>query len=313
MAYEYYDLRTRHIVIKFILDSEVFGEGTDRDGNPLNVKIIRGDSTNNTLTIDCEINKSTGFTQSNASVTINGMSINDINTLSLTQMYPGVAIGKNVIEIYAGYNLNSNGFPPLAYRGQIYSAYPDFNNPNRSRPFKVISLYGIQSQNGETTGNVSIEGEIPLETLFKRVASQFKGLQFVGNNLFGYTAINPRYEGSPEQQMDMLCADYGYHWKADDTTILVAPINQPFYPDEVIVISKDNNMIGYPQWIPFGLQVIVRYTPLIKYGQVVKIISDMPYANNNNWYINGIAHKLTNKNKLFASVLQLNTVPFGGN
>jgi len=307
------ELRTRHIVIKFILDENTFAAGTDKEGNPLNVKIIRGNSDSNSLTIEANINKtSTSFMQSSATVIIDGMTVDDINTLSLMQFQVGVNEGYNIVEIYAGYDLNSDGLPPLAYRGQIYAAYPDYNNANRSRPFKVMSLYGITYQNADDNGHISVKGEVKLEDLFKQIASQFKGLQFVGNNLFGYSSTNPRYEGTPVQQMDKACADYGYHWKADDTSILVAPKYQPFYPNEIIEISSDNNMIGYPTAVPYGFQVMVRYTPYLKFGQVVKIKSLMPFANNGAWYINGIQHILTNHSNQFMSILQVNNYLFGG-
>lgn len=292
-------MRTRHIVLKIILNDKVYPSS-----NGSNIKIIRAKSDNESLTVSVMVNKVAGFQQSEAIATINGMLINDINALIKVNSYlTDVQKPVSKIEIFAGYEVDSDGMPPLIYKGDIYTSTVDFNNPNRSRPVLIKSILGWEVS-GMLANALVIRDNTSLKTLFETLAKNLPEYSTVIIGADNQQVNNVLYQGSALQQLQSACADYGFQFKLDDTKILISPIGQP-YVNQLLTISKDDNLLGYP--IPSNLScaIRVRFNPAIQFGQQVNLITDME-GYSGVWYVNGLSHNLTNRGREFSSTLQLN-------
>jgi hypothetical protein len=281
------ELYTRYLEVHLILNTGSFKGGQ--------VKIIKD------LTMDITLSKQSGFMNSTADITIFGMSIDDINAFTRINTVP-IMNYQNTVEVYAGYSLNSLRIPSLVYRGQVKSAMPDFNDP--SRPFKINSQVGVFAQN-QISSPINIKGGVPLQQLFANIATAFnlnapKGVS--GN------ANNPIYTGSAVHQLNSLAKDYGLKAKIDDKDLLVAGSGK-FYRDEIIEISVDNNLLGYPVGEEFGISCRVRFNPLIRFGQKVKLKSYAKWATGE-WYINGLTTTLQNRGAKWESQLMLNAYAY---
>lgn len=298
-------MRIRHIVVKVILNEKVFPAQVDDNGQPANVKIIRANSDNETLTLDVKINKISGWQGSDCVVTINGALIDDINAMTKVNNYTvNVQTAISNIEVYAGYDVNAEGYPPLVYAGAIYESTPDFGNENKSRPITIKSLLGWE-QSGVVAQSLSVKGVMSLTDLFNALKQNFPSdcsLNIVGAE--NQNVQDPLYEGSAVQQMQQACYEHGFNFKWDDKQLKIAPFDQPMVK-QVLTISPDDNLLNYPMPQNGGVSIRVRFNPAIQFGQQINLITSAT-AYEGLWWVNGMSHHLTNRGRDWVSVLQLN-------
>lgn len=308
MALQQYpsDMLTRYMAIKLILDSGQFPSAPSDTGVPQNVKTIFANSDQNSLTVNATITKASGLEPNSAVLTIYGMTIEDCNQFSrFNQTYP-LNLYENAIEIYAGYSVDANGFPPLVYKGQVYLAGGNFNDP--SRPFTIVSYSGIYNQN-LISSITNPQGDVALDTLFQGIVQKSPdNLTYQSNGVKGNTNC-PIYSGSWISQLNYACKDYGYQFKLDDDKVLVTAINNA-YSENLLTINKDTGMIGYPIIVDLGIDVRYRFNPSVQFGQKVKVESTLQQLANGTWYINGMSHTLQNRGAKWESAFKLNPLPF---
>lgn len=303
MSLDNSEMRVRHIVVKIILNEKIF-PGAFLNDEEANVKIIRANSDNDTLTVDAKINKISGWQQSDCVVTISGMLIEDIN--AIIKINPYTLNYQNFvskIEVYAGYDLDKNKYPPLVYKGDIYEASPDFNAASRSRPLTIKSINGW-GLTGLMADNTSIKNQISLIDLFKLLASKFEDHSVTILGADGYQVENVLFSGSALQQMQQACAAYGFQFHNDDETLLISPIGKPMR-EQVLTITSDDNLLGYPMPQTLGVAIRVRFNPAIQFGQKINLVTSME-GYEGLWWVNGLSHHLTNRDRDWTSTLQLN-------
>ena len=280
-------LETRYIVVKIILDDSCFlSTGTN--------EIVIKD-----LTMEVILSHQMGFQLAQADLTIYGLSLSTIQSLSKINIY-GYNVPKNQLFIYAGYTLDANGFPPLAFIGAIYNAGANLNNPDY--PMKISSMSLTFDQN-LTIPSSSVKGDIPIDNLLKSIVSKMQGYNYLSNGVKG-SIRNPNYTGSYVAQIRNICDDYGLAMAIENDTIYVSTIGE----DEgapTLNISVDNYLIKRPQLSEFGVDIIIWYTPSIEILQKINLTSIYAIANGV-WYINAIVTTLHNRGDKWESVLRLN-------
>ena len=306
------NMRTRHIVVKLILDDGEFPSNANNDSTqPRNVKIIRANSDMNSLTVSCNINKQSGFMQCTCDLVIYGMTIDDCNAFARYNPPTQLALLKNHIEVYAGYDVDENGFPPLAYAGQVFKAYPNFNDSSRSRPLVINSMMGIVDQNTIAT-TTNPKGTIALNDLFSSMVSKApKAPQkyvYKGRNINGIVQ-NAVYSGSWLDQLRQCANDHGYQAKLDGYNVMVSPIGQN-YIDDIYILESDNGMLGYPALAEYGIDVRMRYDPNVQFGQKITVQNSAFTLANKTWFINGIITTLESRGRRWESMLKLNDIQF---
>ncbi len=307
MSLDNSEMRVRHIVVKIILNEKIF-PGAFLNDEEANVKIIRANSDNDTLTVDAKINKIAGWQNSDCTVTISGMLIEDINAIIKVNSYTvDVQTFVSKIEVYAGYDLDQQGYPPLVYKGDIYEASPDFNAQNRSRPLTIKSILGWE-QSGMIAQSLTIKEQTSLTNMFQLLAANFKDCSLVLTGAENKNVQSVMYEGSALQQLQQACADYGFQFKYDDNTLLISPIGEPMR-SYVLTISPDDNLLGYPMPQTLGSAIRARFNPAIQFGQKINLVTSME-GYEGLWWINGMSHHLTNRDRDWTSTLQLNRFKF---
>jgi hypothetical protein len=307
-------LKTRYMVIRIDITepNASFSDNTTTkfiyaySGSPLT------DSPANTgmayAKVDVLIQQSIGFTGTTGLISICGMDISDINTLTRSNLSLGIDFETApLVTVYAGYSLNSDGLPPLAYSGFIIFAGPDYNN-SRDRPFIIRSLQYFNQQNTNTTPSNS-KGVISLDNLFKFICNQ-SGYIYKSYNITGNT-YNSVLIGSSDSQLKQLAQQFALNITFDysvlgQTIVYVAPKGEPYERTDY-VLSANNDMIGFPVVENFGFSVRTYYNPAIIIGQSLTVNSEsVPYINNKDLYINEMVHKLHNRDEPWQSELQLN-------
>ena len=293
------NLKTRCLVIKLILQDGVFS------GLANNVKIIKD------LTMNVNINKVSGLMPTTASVVIYGMLDSDINLLSRLQLFAGQTLPTNIIEIYAGYELCTDGFPPLAYKGLIWTAGVDKNDVDH--PFRIYSLvYGLATNLIEST---EVKGTIGLNELLQGMVTNYNAqasndkLIYSPNNVVAVVQDQSYSGGSIIDLMTQACTPYDYIVQLSYPYILVYKKGDSPTKNEVI-INKNNGMLGYPVPEDLGISCRIRYNPNIDWGYQVTVESSIQFTGINNevitsWYINAMNTTLQNRGDKWESVLKL--------
>ena len=307
-------LKTRYLVIRIDITepNTTFSNNTSTkfiyaySGSPLE------QSNNNTgmayAKVDVLIQQSIGFTGTTGLISICGMNISDINTLTRCNLSLGIDFQTApLVTVYAGYSLNSDGLPPIVYSGFIIYAGPDYNN-SRDRPFIIRSLQYFNQQNTNIAPSNS-KGIISLDNLFKYVCNQ-AGYIYKGYNVTG-TTYNSILVGSIDAQLKQLAEQFALNVTFNysvlgQTVVYVAPRGEPYERTEYI-LSASNDLIGFPNVESFGFSVMTYFNPNTIIGQSLQVYSEtVTYINNKDLYINEMIHRLHNREEPWQSELQLN-------
>lgn len=312
------NIKTRYLVIRLDITDKntvgTFANGSTTkyiygfSGSPL----ADGNSIANGIAypkIDCIIQAGIGYQSNVASITIAGMSLSDINTFSRTNLFNFFDIySSNLVTVYAGYSLNSNGLPPLIFCGSIIYAGPDFNN-SRDRPFIIRAMQNYSLANTNLPP-INIKGNISIDNLFRFICQQidfnYRGYQVKGN------AYNPILTGDGKSMLDNATRRYGYIYhvstdpNANYNIVYIAPKGSGFEVTNFILSAK-NGMIGSPVIETAGFSVRTYFNPSLAIGQGIKVDSiTLDYINNKQLYINQMIHNIHNREDAWESVLQLN-------
>ncbi len=320
------ELPTRYLFVKFKLDQGVF------ESTQSNTKLIDGSP--NGLTMEVIYTKSSGMMITNATAVIYGMQNSDIRQLTKLQFRTGSYLPSNKIEIYAGYELNDDGLPPLVYSGQIYTAMVDRNNP--SRPFKIFSQ-DLFAKGNTDLPNLEAKDTHLVKDLIKEILTNYKnstGIELIYQPLKINESLqveNFSTSGSLAKQLDELTTQAGIQYKIDDPYLVVYNLNESPNTQE-LTISKYNGLLGYPTLEQFGISIRVRLNPSIRWGSKIKLLSfsDLnisdgdvnipnqdsgiqdPYADtleilkSSEWWIHELTAVLQNRGKVWEMKLMLN-------
>jgi hypothetical protein len=266
------------------------------------------------LSCDIEINRAYGFISDTATVTIKGLTVDVIESLTYANLNYEFDINKtNIITIYAGYTFDEKtGLPPCIYRGFIVQALPDFNS-SRDRAFVIQSIQEFASQN-IIQNAFNIKGQYTLDQLFNTIVTAKIGANYQSVNVVG-SVFNTIYFGSGIDQLRQACRDYGYKYHyiystgSELDTIVVTPLGIPNEKEDNILINKDNGMIGFPTINFTGVNVQTYFNNKYQLGSPVTLQSlTVPFVNDLKLYINEMTYNLSNKKPEFFVTMQLNTI-----
>ena len=293
------NLKTRYMTAKFTLSQGVYPNsgGNQELFVPLN-------SSAGNLYGDINIRNEIGLNNNSAVITIYGLNVEIINTLSRINVNSNYDLWvDNRVDIFAGYVLDSaTGLPPLIYTGQIRSAGADFSNPDR--PFVVKSLQGGVSRN-VLAPPTNISGQISLNDLLTSLANR-NGSSYVSNGVTG-SVFNITYDGSPIQQIEKICRDNNLvqNWDFTKNILYVAPSGTAL-SNQVYELNSNTGMIGSPNPLEDGVSVACYFNSSLTLGQTINLKSEYYDYVNRPWIINAMFHVLQNRGDEWLTVLTLN-------
>jgi hypothetical protein len=211
---------------------------------------------------------------------------------ALTSIYPVTqGMQQNTVTVQAG---DSTSGLSTVFVGQILVAQIDLN----SQPDSVMNIVAqtalLQSLNPSAV-QVSYPQGVSVVQATQALAAQM-GLRFEPNNV---TAQLPTmtFSGTARQQMlKILEAAPTVQWNSGDNGVLA--IWQDGGPRTdvgaaPVVISYENDMIGYPSFSNLGLGIRCAYNPNVAYYGQIQIVSSLQVANLNGiWTVFGLTHTL---------------------
>jgi hypothetical protein len=294
------NLNTRYMTIKITLDLLFTSTGTNTKTYTLNSGVNDNYSY---LSAECVILNGIGLTSNQAYITIYGMLLEDIITLTRSNITGYLLYTGNQVQVYAGYTLDNQDLPPLVYSGQIRTAGGNLNNPNRE--FMIASMQSLNQQS-VIAPTTNVKGNISLDSLLKTIANA-SGFTYSGNDIQGIVE-NPIYKGSFINKINQICEHYNLHYAISNlssSTLLVAQQGQPLFTSSAYIINATSGMLGYPTIEEQGISVRVRHNPVLQIGLPVQVESLYTWVNDQTYYISAMQHVLQNQEAKWESTLKL--------
>lgn len=240
-----------------------------------NTKTIEG------LATDVQVTK-VGLPEKNtAKIKITNMAMKDMEKLTFLAFRP-LQKRKNKILIEAG----EKGEPlHQVFKGDITSAYPDFNSAP-DIPLEVEAMtagWSFQKADSPT----SVNGETDAVELIRQFANE-AGFSFVNNGVSA-TVANGYYEGSAIQKAKQVADEIHKELVADDDTWTLQDWETS--SGEAVLLNPECGLIGYPSFTNNGVKCVSLYNPKLRYGGQIKIESIVPKASGY-WKITRLEHSL---------------------
>jgi hypothetical protein len=199
-------------------------------------------------------------------LTIYGMKISEMNTLSTLGMRVQQVPIRNTVTLLAG---DSSRMPSVVFEGGIQSAYADLDGQPEAC-FRMIAKSGLP-QAVTAYASSSYEGSADVADVLKKMATQ-NGLAFENN---GVSVIMPdqHYYGSVRKQIETCCNNCGIGWSIDRNTLIIWPRNGS-RTGAAIRVAPDTGMINYPAYSAMGIRVRSIFNPAIKFQGKIEVESD---------------------------------------
>ena len=193
---------------------------------------------------------------------------------------------RNRVVVEAG---DSSGMVTL-FDGQIDTAYGDFQGAPEN-VFNILALSATYSS-VDHAAPVSFKGGKEAVELLKDIADRL-GYTFETNEC---TQIlrNPYFSGSSIQQIKDICRAAGFYWTIDRGVLAIWSKTNGFRIGDVVNISPEAGMVGYPAFSSAGVIITSLFNPEIKQGGRVKVTSDLTVACGE-WKVCSVMHSVSSE------------------
>ncbi len=247
----------------------------------LNLNGSTFDGVNNVLTLRglrawATIQATTGGASpffSQAQIRIEGMLGQDMAQLSTLGLSAGFYT-PNLITVNA-VSTQSDGTTQsaLCFAGQIFEGFVDYNSqPNVGVVLKASATFASQIAG---IASSSYQGSVSVATMLQAIcAAATPPLKLVNN---GVTAVlsNHAVGGSAMNQIADICLASLTNWSIVNGTLYVWPQGSQ-RDDQVITLTPETGMKGYPMYSAQGIDVEMEYNQDVELGRQMTVESSIP-------------------------------------
>ena len=262
----------RKITVTFLLADGAFANG----GSSLEVSGLR---------CEAQIDNINGVSLGALQLRIHGMRIEDMNSLSL--------LGKKYMEARRNQVIVSAGDDDAGmtqvFSGTIFQAFIDYGSmPDVGF---VVSASSAYFESLQKTAAVSVDGSVDVATIIQSISSGI-GFDFKNN---GVTAklSNQYLDGSPIAQITCAAQAARIACSITNQKVSIWP-NGGVRDDQVVPISKETGLVGYPRYSQYGIDVVTLFNPLLANGRKATVTSDAVGASGD-WYVQVVRHELASQ------------------
>ncbi|RIJ02213.1 hypothetical protein DXK93_18745 [Achromobacter sp. K91] len=174
----------------------------------------------------------------------------------------------------------------VVYEGTISQAWADYNSAPEV-VFNVVALaaalHAVKPVNAR-----SYRGSTNVAVIASDIAGAME-LAFENNGVSAKLS-NPYFCGTALEQLRACARAAGISYTIDRGVLAIWPRNEARQGDAV-EISPQKNLIGYPTFTGGGIAFSILYTPELKLGGLVQVISTIEAAHGE-WIVVSIVHTL---------------------
>lgn len=234
------------------------------------------------LAIGVEINKCGLPARNSANIDIYNLHPDDIDQITTTTKV-NMNLDRNIVRVLAG---EQNGLMSEVFLGEIYWAYESHSSPDTGLHIEAYSgIYPALKTERPTTHQGAISGI----DMMKEIAESFSYVFQNPNKVEGLYINDPVLNNGPLDKLMELAEMMNLEVICDDGKIIVNEKDRGY--GDVLNISPDTGLIGYPEVNPYGVTFTHEYHPAFLYGGLVNIESDIRKANGT-WKITSLRHSL---------------------
>jgi len=268
-----------------------------------------GESGYDTLTVSglrirANIINAGGDSMGVANVRVNGLTRSQMNDLSTFIRSPqGVLeVRYNVLIIEAG----EEGKPlDKIFEGQIGLAVVDMANaPDVALNITAYAGYFEAVKDADAKSYPGTPDAVTImQTLAKENGYTFENLRNISAPI-----DTPNLRGSARDQMARVAKSGRFNWTIDNGVLAIWPFGDS-RGDTVAEISPDLGMVGYPLNVGTGIGVKTLFNHNLQLGKLVKVTSEIPYANGT-FVIFNIGHDIESETPGGAWFTQIEGSPY---
>lgn len=253
-------LKERNINVQFILTQDEFATGD----NSLNLS----GTSDSGISFEITIEESSAITQNEASLTIYGMTLEQISKLSRLNYTP-LYIPRNVVTIAAGYD----GILKNIFSGEIMATTADTVTPDKA--FHCYARTGLYDS-VKRAEHYNKQGLVPVNTIFKDLAAQL-GLNYIPNpKLKDISIEHPILVGSTIQQMRELADNLRVSLKFSSNNNVYVYKKSDALDIPIVSINKDSGLLGNPELTQIGVRFRCRFDANLVWGAPFELTSNVP-------------------------------------
>lgn len=223
--------------------------------------------------------------QNKASVTITGMSLDDMRQLTMLAFKP-LQSQKNLIAIYAG---DAEQGMTQCFAGEITSAFADFQSAPTIKMNIEAAAGAYAALKAESP--IAVKGQQTAASLIEQFAKD-AGYSFENKGV-NSSVKNAVFNGSPIQKAYAVARQVNAELIIDDNKFILLPFDKGRQEEgNAVLLTPQTGMIGYPSFSNDGVSVECFYNPALELGGMVKIESIVPGASGV-WKIVKLSHELS--------------------
>jgi hypothetical protein len=241
-----------------------------------------GMTTHPGLRSTCEITNAGGPSFGTADITIYGMTLSEMNSLTTLGTNVNV-VHDNKISVLAG---DSAGNMSLVFKGTMILAWVDAQNMPEVC-FRIHAMGGAYEA-VMPSKPTSVQGSGDVATVMGQIAQKM-GMQFENNNV-NVKLQNLYLSGSYRQQMLELVEHAGIQGFIENGTLVIVP-NGKARNGGGVIASKQTGMVGYPTYFQGGIIVTMLFNPALRLQDKIQVQSELTPASGS-WVIFNLVHEL---------------------
>ena len=217
-----------------------------------------------------------------ASVSIKGMKLEDMEQLTTLAFYP-LMTNRNYINIFAGDG--ERGLTQI-FAGSIVNASADLSSADKI--FKIEAQLGFWGSVQPCSPN-AVKGTQSAASFIESMA--IKSEMNFENQGLNTTITNCVFNGSPVQQARQCALQVGAELLIDDEKMILKPQNEG-RKGNVIELSKDSGLLGYPNISQSGIECKAIFNPGFQFGGLFNLKTIVPKCSGT-WRITRLAHNIS--------------------
>jgi hypothetical protein len=212
-----------------------------------------------------------------------GMSQALMNRLTTLSWHP-LQFPNNTIRVDAG---TSDADMATVYSGTIINAQPDYDGAP-----EVAMI--LEAQVGfynrlKAVPSQSFPGAVSITVMMQALASALNAT-FENNGVTG-TLTDMYCPGTLIDQIQYIADAARIDYYYDGATLAICPKGQPRTSQEVIYLSEDTGLVGWPQIDKQGVGFTSLYNPAIRHGGQIQLATSITRAAGM-WFVYAMAHRL---------------------
>lgn len=238
------------------------------------------------LRVQASISKAGGVSMSEAEVRAYGLTLDQMNKLTLLNKLRQYDTKRNSITIAAG---DETGVS-VCFVGNIVEAWADMHSsPEASMYIRASSGYVDLLKPAAPT---SYNGSVDAATILSGLALQMTPPLTLENNGVSVQLASPYLPGTILDQIRAVARMGGFNCVIDDVESRLA-----IWPDGGVrggldtVVSPSTGMVGYPLYTQNGIQLVTLYNPSLTFGTKVRVESQLTPASGG-WSVASVTHDL---------------------